>query len=375
MIGFLKKYRAFGIGILLMIILGLVLEHFRVIRINPAHFVENTVLFLFWAFLISLPIYKFSYLKEHSEVVYKIFGLIALLIVTLIYDSYVRIPDNPLTIILITTFWIGVVYLLLPQFFTKYKYLIIGVYILNLAYFTIVRLASESFEAYVNESKEWVFILLIIPIPLFGLLWFYEQWKWMRSLKKDKAKAELELLKTQINPHFFFNTLNNLYTLTVKQSEEAPAVVLKLSDMMRYTIYEGKKESVSLRDEVEYLNNYLDLHRIRYKKKVDIQFRHAIEESGEVAPLLFIILLENAIKHGVESLSENAFIHIILEADANHIKFTISNNFERLENPEPPGIGIENLKRRLELLYPKKHTLIIKEEGNVYTAELTLASK
>jgi len=375
MISFLKKYKAFGIGIIITIILRVVLEYFGIIRIDNSQVIENTIYFIVWAFMISFPIYKFSYLKKRKKVVLKVLGLIALLFVTLIYDSYVRIPDNPLTIILITTFWIGIVYLLLPQFFKKYKYLIVGVYVLILAYFSFVRLASESFEEYTVNSKEWVLTLLVIPVPIFVLIWLYEQWKWMKSLKEGKAKAELELLKTQINPHFFFNTLNNLYSLTVTQSEEAPKVILKLSDMMRYTIYEGKKESVSLQDEVDYLNNYIDLHKIRYKKKVDIQFTLSIAESVQIAPLLFIILLENAIKHGVESLSESAFIKIELVAEQDQVKFTVRNNFERSESLEEPGIGLENLKRRLELIYPKKHTLSIKEEGNVYVAELTIDSK
>ncbi|PZX54975.1 sensor histidine kinase [Algoriphagus chordae] len=372
MVSFLKKYRAFGIGIILMIILRVLLEYFGVISVNPSHFLENAVLFSFWAFVISITIYKFSYLKERKDIVFKVLGLIVLVFVTLLYDSFVRIPDNPITFILVTTFWIGLVYLVLPQFFKKYRYLIIGVYILILAYFTFVRLGSESFEAYVSDSKERVLLLLVIPVPLFAMLWFYEQWIWLKSIKEGKAKAELELLKTQINPHFFFNTLNNLYSLTIKQSEEAPKVVLKLSDMMRYTIYEGKKETVSLKDEIEYLHNYIDLHKIRYKKKVDIQFTHNIRGNEQIAPLLFIILLENAIKHGLETLSENAFVHIELLSDEDQISFTISNNFERTETPEKPGIGLENLKRRLELIYPKKHTLSIEEAGNVFKAKLNI---
>ena len=108
-----------------------------------------------------------------------------------------------------------------------------------------------------------------------------------------KSKTELSLLRTQINPHFFFNTLNNLYALTVKNSKQAPDVILKLSDMMRYTIYEGEKETVKLVDEIEYLNNYIELHKIRYKKNVKITFEHQIDTSLSIAPLLFIIFTLN----------------------------------------------------------------------------------
>ena len=96
--------------------------------------------------------------------------------------------------------------------------------------------------------------------------WLFQQWKWLKTLESKKSKAELSLLKSQINPHFFFNTLNNLYGLTVEKSDDAPNVVLKLSDMMRYTIYMGKEDLVPLKDEVDYLQNYIELHKIRYQK-------------------------------------------------------------------------------------------------------------
>ena len=123
------------------------------------------------------------------------------------------------------------------------------------------------------------------------MIWVYDRWKWFNALKSEKAKAELELLKTQVNPHFLFNTLNNLYALTVKQSKEAPEVVLKLSDMMRYTIYEGKNDRVPISEEISYIKNYMALHSIRHHKTVSLEFEHHTLPDDEVAPLLFIILL------------------------------------------------------------------------------------
>ena len=206
------------------------------------------------------------------------------------------------------------------------------------------------------------------------MLWFYEQWKWFRTLKAEKAEAELALLRSQVNPHFFFNTLNNLYSLVVHQSEKAPEVILKLSDMMRYTIYEGKKDKVSLKEEIEYLQGYIDLHKIRYQKEVDIRFETSEESELQIAPLLFIVPLENAFKHGVESLREGAYIHASVKTDIQNEKlvFEISNNFEEKESESKKGIGLENLRQRLELLYPEQHQLdIVKEEG-VFTVTLQL---
>jgi LytS/YehU family sensor histidine kinase len=222
---------------------------------------------------------------------------------------------------------------------------------------------------------DFFIIPLFIPIPIFlGIgLWIYEQWKWIQNLKSGKREAELSLLRSQINPHFFFNTLNNLYALTITKSDQAPEVILKLSDMMRYTIYEGEKETVKLLDEITYLENYIELHKIRYKKSVEISFNHSVDTSLKVAPLLFILLLENAFKHGIESLSENAFIHIDLYEDSKFIYFDIENNFEPNTENESTGIGLNNLKKRLSLLYKGKHEYSVDATDCVYKTKLKIA--
>ena len=191
-------------------------------------------------------------------------------------------------------------------------------------------------------------------------------------LKNEQTQAELLHLRSQLNPHFFFNTLNNLYALTIKNSKQAPEVILKLSEMMRYTIYEGEKSSVTIKDEISYLENYIELHKIRYKKSVLIEFNHAIDETLTMAPLLFINLLENAFKHGVDTLTEDAFIKMNLTNDANIIYFSIENNFDGKKN-HTNGIGLTNLKRRLSLLYPKKHTLEFSHQSNIYKVTLKIS--
>ncbi|MEM7552039.1 MAG: histidine kinase [Bacteroidota bacterium] len=372
MISFLRRYKAFGIGILITLALRIVLEYIGFIRIDNSQWMENIAGFAFWSLAFALPIHNFEYLKKHKKTIFKLFGLIAFFIAILIIDSSADVPDNPLTFILFVAFWMGVLYVISPAFFRKYRYWLTGVYVIILAYFSFVRLTSMSYEAYAADGKETALILLFIPVPVFLLIWAYEQWKWLKSLQEGKAKAELDLLKTQINPHFFFNTLNNLYSLTVKQSEKAPEVVLKLSDMMRYTIYEGKKNFVLLKDEVEYLKSYIDLHKIRYRKPIDTSFDHSIDPNQEIAPLMFIVLLENAIKHGIETLSDGAYLKMSLKSNEQTIQFDIENNFDPNQITEEKGIGLENLKHRLELTYPKKHNLNITEENNVFRVELTI---
>jgi len=174
---------------------------------------------------------------------------------------------------------------------------------------------------------------------------------------------ELVHLQSQVNPHFFFNMLNNLYGLVGTDAKKAQMLILKLSDMMRYSIYEGEKNRVTLTKEIGYLKNYIELHKMRYHKKIDIDFISKIEKDHKVMPLLFIILLENAFKHGVENLRKDAFVHIDMSSSVDEVRFNIENNFDKpdsldnLEKITQTGIGLKNLKRRLTLAYPHQHNL------------------
>ncbi|WP_246457646.1 sensor histidine kinase [Winogradskyella echinorum] len=192
-------------------------------------------------------------------------------------------------------------------------------------------------------------------------------------MKNEKSKVELMLLKSQVSPHFFFNMLNNLYGLVNKDAGKAQELILKLSDLMRYSIYESENETVTLKEEVDYLKNYIELHKMRYHKNIVVNFNCDIDENKRVAPLLFIILLENAFKHGVENLRENANVTINFTSSETNITFMIENNFDSSENlNNKPGIGLKNLKRRLELTYPNKHNLLFSSTENAYSVKLIL---
>jgi LytS/YehU family sensor histidine kinase len=208
-----------------------------------------------------------------------------------------------------------------------------------------------------------------------GARWIFNQIKSILRQKKEKINLELMHLKSQVSPHFFFNTLNNLYGLIDKDTAQAKQMLLTLSEMMRYSIYDGQKEWVPLEDELKYIRNYIDLHKARYHKVSDIQLQHSIKQPGiTVMPLLFIILLENAFKHGLETLRGKAFVHVELTAGATEIHFSVKNNYDpayQKENNEQ-GIGLQNLARRLELAYPGRHTLTRSANDGIYSAELTL---
>jgi two-component system, LytTR family, sensor histidine kinase AlgZ len=245
----------------------------------------------------------------------------------------------------------------------KYKIiLIVAVYILLLV-------LGDTLEDAEAEITLMAFLFTFILI----LYWLFVQIKSVIRLKSEKSKTELLHLKSQVNPHFFFNTLNNLYGLVEKDPKKAQQLILLLSDMMRYSIYDGQKDEVALEDEIKYLNHYIDLNIGRYHKKTDVKFTKHIQKDGlMVMPLLFIILLENAFKHGVENLSKDAYVSIQLIANEGEISFAIENNFDPSVEVNEQGIGLKNLTRRLELTYPKKHSLAFSKNNNMYRAQLTL---
>ncbi len=255
-------------------------------------------------------------------------------------------------------------------FFAILASLVFGINIAN-------KIDEELPSYWVSNGNIWlvdVFAVIILIMFLYVIFsWVFKQWKSIQKLKNEETIAELALLKNQINPHFFFNTLNNLYALIKNDPDTAQDYVLKLSDMMRFTIYKGKEEMVSLQEEVTYLSNFIELQTARYHKKIEIDFQQNIENHETlIPPLLFIILLENAFKHGVESLVDNAFIHLELKENERRIVFSITNNYDSDEISKIDGIGLENLKERLSLLYPNAHTLTYRNDPNTYFTTLEL---
>jgi sensor histidine kinase YesM len=371
MIEFFEKYKAFLYGLLIQRIAVVVLLYFNMIYIDNSGTIANILSFIFSWFLISLPIHYFSFLKKHKTISLKLLVLLFVFFVIIINDLNSKIIDNPITFIGLVCVGLSFFAIITPSHFKKYALIVMSYYGLVLGYFYYLRVYINDINRYFQQEKE---IKIILTAPFFVLLltWFYQQWKWMKTIESRKTKAELSLLKSQINPHFFFNTLNNLYGLVIEKSDDAPNVILKLSDIMRYTIYMGKEDVVPLKNEIEYLTNYIELHKIRYQKRVDIVFNHSREIDCQIAPLLFIIPLENAFKHGVESITEDAYIHINIKIDAGILYFYIENNFEAKETFQTAGIGIQNLKQRLKLLYPDKHKIKIDVKDSIYKLELKI---
>ncbi len=216
------------------------------------------------------------------------------------------------------------------------------------------------------------FMIMLLSTPfIIGLQWF-QQSTAIAELERERSRTELDLLKQQINPHFFFNTLNNLYALSLTKDKATPEVVLQLSELMRYVIYKGQEEVVPLREDIKYMADYVELQRIRLHKQLDYRFEQTIEDPELlVPPLLFITLVENAFKHGIEPAEEDCFLHIRLTSEQGRLQLHVHNSVEG-ESDHVPGIGLANLERRLELLFPDRHHFRTERTAQSFTATLEI---
>lgn len=217
-------------------------------------------------------------------------------------------------------------------------------------------------------------LVLLGSFPLIVVIEWYKQANALSELEQQRSKTELSLLRQQINPHFFFNTLNNLYAMSLTQEKETPETILQLSDLMRYVIYKGKEETVELQEEVTYIQDYIQLQLIRIYQRVDLKWEIEMDnEQTLVPPLLFIILVENAFKHGIEPATAASKLHISLKEGHGQLIFDCLNSRENAPLEASEGIGLDNLKKRLNILFPNKHDLILDDQEDSYRATLTLS--
>jgi LytS/YehU family sensor histidine kinase len=198
-----------------------------------------------------------------------------------------------------------------------------------------------------------------------------------KELESQTLQSELKFLKSQINPHFLFNTLNSLYALTLKKSDLAPEIVLKLSEMMRYMLYECNEKEVTLEKEINYLKNYLELEKIRHGNKMAIDLKISGDISAQrIAPLILIPFIENSFKHGINNQVTQGFVNLELAVEDHDLMMNLENSkspsLPKINGRRSGGIGLVNVKRRMEILYPQKHHLDILESPNTYKISLNL---
>jgi sensor histidine kinase YesM len=278
---------------------------------------------------------------------------------------------------------------LIPFVFQKKGvWLFLGSLILtNLGFFLLQMLFHHTILEFEHEHGTAPEMLGAFPLIMvsaiassYGLLLaFLEQ----ESLKEEQAseqmKAELSFLRSQISPHFIFNILNSIvYLIRTKASEQAEDVTMRLSSLMRYMLYDSDQTMVPLTNELAYVENYIDLQKMRFDGNVDFDFLVKGNAEGHtIEPMLLIPFVENAVKHGV-GLVDMPFIHVTLETTEHGLHFLVKNKKgkeEQVFKDPSSGIGLKNVRRRLELLYPKKHTLTIEEDDVNFSVDLNLILK
>jgi len=197
--------------------------------------------------------------------------------------------------------------------------------------------------------------------------------QWMKEKEKHYLETELKFLRSQIHPHFFFNTLNNIYSLTLKKSDDAPGVILKLSDLMSYMLYESNVPLVPLVKEIDYLQNYLDVEKLRFGQRLSINFTWSgFAGDINIPPMILILFLENSFKHGVKNNISKIHIDISLWLDDQFLYFKVDNPMTHDEPSSGKGIGLANVRRRLDLLYGDRYSLDIRTENEIFSVLLKM---
>lgn len=278
---------------------------------------------------------------------------------------------------------------LLPQLLERKK--VLGYLIKFVLLFTVIIVIRIELNRYLfdmmhfrtNYMDSTRFVVQVVTSNLFviifvGMLRFAQDWFELDARRKEieheKLIAELNFLKAQINPHFLFNTLNNLYYLAYSKSDNTTEVIDKLSKMMRYMIYDSNHPKVLLTKEIEYMQNYVSLERLRLNSEIPIEFEvKGNLDDRKIAPLIFITFLENAFKHGVSNAKEDCWVKVLVEVNGKECVYTVENSkIQGRKEEGKSGIGLSNIKRRLELSYPGNHELQVKDLEDRYLVQLKL---
>jgi len=332
--------------------------------------IAQHALFVLLSFFILLNIFKISSPPARVDYVYT-----ALFLVTILPVVYLHL------------------YWLLPKLSRK-NLLVIYVFPLLLVTAFFIWFNIQLFDNwsaklfpgffFISYYKWWeIALFFLVFIGVTTLLKLSKSWFIVNRLQrqlletdKQRVQSELKALKAQVNPHFFFNTLNSVYSMSLDKDERLPGTVLQLSELMRYFLYESREDLVPLSKEIRVLKDYIALQKIRSDEKLEITTEMEDPSDGQkIAPLLLITFVENAFKHGAKGSTGNAFIKIKLTTAQNTVNFRVENNIgvvDRAANDDYGGLGLDNVKRRLDLIYPQRHKLLIENSDQIFLVHLQL---
>lgn len=320
-------------------------------------------------------------------------GMISLFIFLARMNDHISFRDLIVIFLIFPAINIGLFYInflvYIPRFLDKKRYwayacivlvtiVIFGVikYGVGLVFKDVILMRNKGHEvSFPHYFFSTVFTSLIFfflsTVLKFTTDWFLNE-RVQRDLENQRLTAELAFLKSQINPHFLFNSLNSIYSLAYQKSDTTPEAILKLSEIMRYMLYECNDNRVDLSKELQYLHNYIDLQKIRFGNKAFIDFKVMGDVTNQqIVPLLLIAFIENAFKHGVAN-DVMTPIKLLINVDECKLHFYIQNKKHTHNRDAIGGIGLTNVQRRLNLLYPGKYTLNIRDTEDTYTCELSI---
>jgi sensor histidine kinase YesM len=325
-----------------------------------------------WIVLFSLPfLLHTSYKSEHRApqpndpaLLYFYFISSAIWVILFYVNAYVFLPS------LLHTKKV-------PQFIAVHLLALTAVYLLHWLYFTlfVAHMPFKPVNFFTYNIFPYLFILASSS-AYFMLLERQRSLKLTQARETENLKTELLFLRSQVSPHFMFNVLNNMVALARKKSDLLEPSLIKLSSLMRYMLYETDEQKVMLEKEIDYIQSYIDLQQQRFGKNIKVQtsFNNITSNGNEIEPMLLIPFVENAFKHGT-GIIENAQINIELKEDGGILQFMISNRYNNTSNEskdKDSGIGLNNVQRRLNLLYGKNHALLINKKDGWFTVFLQI---
>lgn len=299
-------------------------------------------------------------------------------------------PDFPIRLLLIIILFYFNYFYLVPNLLLKkgtsiyiITSLLIIVVITTLIYSSFPLRPPKDFPPFVKPRDMLPrrllasMIIMAVPLVISTMLRLYVEWRKNEDLRKigenEKIHSELQFLKTQLNPHFLFNSLNAIYSLSVKKSSDTSEAIISLSELMRYMLYEANKNFVPLHKELEYIKNYVQLQRLRLADSENVTLKISGEDKGKVIPpLLFISFIENAFKYGTDYKGKtNVRINLSIKEESIHL-YVMNKIGVFKKKSKSSGVGLKNIRNRLALLYPSSHILLVNNDEESYTVDLTL---
>jgi sensor histidine kinase YesM len=286
-------------------------------------------------------------------------------------------------------------YLLIPKFLKNKSYifytfwliLLLAISAILIQLIFVYSLKAKDFEDQFRGMFSSHFFTALFYVGITSLFKFVKDWIQLQEIKlkiaqieREKLEAELNTLKSQLNPHFLFNSLNNIYSLALTNSPQTPEIILKLSDLMRHVLYESRENFIPVKNEVNFLTNFIELQKIRLNNEIEIQY--SVEgdiPEKKVIPLIFEPFIDNAFKHGLRNPAQAPYIHVFIYFQPEIMRFELENNFASTphsQTSKSSGIGLKNIERRLEFLYsPNQYKYEIIRTDHTFTILLEVQLK